>query len=281
MKNFRIKTIVMAIGLSTITQLAVAELNTDRAVIHSDDDTHRVAAHANFATSVSGDLYLATQVNGELLFFANGGQELTFEPVPFASNNEYSGQIPLFDFPAAGIAPGRYPVYQVVTQAGTDPLNFNNWVGGLGGLSVINFNISLPAEISGDFNNDGFADDDHDRDGFHDDDHDQDGFHDDDSDRDGYHDDDHDRDGHTDHDHSDDNNNTNGDAEQGRSRYTTCASSSCHGADPAMNQNHILEARDPSEILEAIQEDKGGMGFLRDAITTSDAQNIAAYLNNL
>lgn len=80
---------------------------------------------------------------------------------------------------------GRYPLYQVIAKSGSNPLNPDNWIGGSAGLSIINFNIGLPCEINGDFDEDGFADDDLNRDGFHDDDLDQDGFHDQDFNRDG------------------------------------------------------------------------------------------------
>tara|TARA_R110002073_G_scaffold16629_1_gene63661 strand:+ start:848 stop:1213 length:366 start_codon:yes stop_codon:yes gene_type:complete len=68
-----------------------------------------------------------------------------------------------------GVPPGRYPIFKVVTQPGTNPLDFRNWIGGLGGLRSINFIIGLSDDESLDFDNDGFPDDDLNRDGFHDD----------------------------------------------------------------------------------------------------------------
>ncbi|WP_221898652.1 hypothetical protein [Bathymodiolus japonicus methanotrophic gill symbiont] len=82
-------------------------------------------------------------------------------------SQEYQGDLSLFDFSIDGVASGNYPIYQVVTQPGTDPLDFRNWIGGLAGLSVINFSIGLPVEVTKDYNHDGFSDDDFNKDGFH------------------------------------------------------------------------------------------------------------------
>jgi len=194
MKIFKFNKIVLAMVLTGVTNLASAALSTDCAVMPNDANS-RLSARANFSTPIRGDLYIATKVDGQFLFFAKGGQETSLDPLPFAENTEYSGDLSLFDFSAAGIAPGRYPLFQVVTNPGTDPLDFTNWVGGLSGLSSINFNIGLPVEVSGDFNGDCFADNDLNRDGFRDDDLNKDGFADDDLNKDGFSADDLNRDG--------------------------------------------------------------------------------------
>ncbi len=315
----QLKIIALAISCSAITNIAVAELQTDRAVIN--DSASRISATANFPTPVSGDLYVATQINGKYIFFTDKGEFLP-TATPFSQNTEHVGKVTILDLPAEGSSPGRYPLYQVITNPGTDPLDFNNWVGGLGGLSKINFTIGLPTEQSGDFNNDGFADDDSNKDGFHDDDKNYNGFHDDDSDNDGFHDDDKDRNGHRD---SEENNNLdpttpinincsgnesgsendgssddncinniptpapvpttpvsgNSIITEGLTAYASCASSSCHGANPAFNQNGILDARNPSATMEAIAGNKGGMGVLSAIITADSANKISAYLNSL
>ena len=114
---------------------------------------------------------------------------------PYRSHSHFSEDIDVLNISGLGIAPGLYPLYQVVTQPGTDPLNFMNWIGGLGGLSTINFTIGLPVNLSGDFDKNGFSDDDNNHDGFHDDDSNRDGLHDDDNDHNGFHDDDLNHDG--------------------------------------------------------------------------------------
>jgi len=194
MKKFKFKPLVLAIGLSVITNMVQAELKTNRAVINNNG-TDRVHATANFVTPVTGDLYIAVEYNGQLIFITDEGKKFSDDVLPFSEKQVHEGVVELIDYSAAGIPAGRYRLYQVVAGSGLDPLNFNNWIGGLGGLNSINFNIGLPAEVTQDLDNDGFSDDDLNEDGFHDDDLDRNGFHDDDLDRNGFHDDDLDRNG--------------------------------------------------------------------------------------
>jgi len=304
----KLNIMAMVIACSTVITPAFAGLQTDRAVINNP--ALNISAKANFSTPVSGDLYLATQIGEQLFFFTNSGQ-LTAEVTPFSQGQEYSGEVPLFNRPSSGTPPGRYTLFQVVTTPDSNLLDFRNWIGGLAGLSKINFTIGLPPQQSGDFNDDGFPDDDTNRDGFHDDDHDQNGFHDDDTNRDGFHDDDHDQNGFHDDDANedgfyDDDNDQNGyrdDDEnvsttpepvatpapvatnslvtEGQAAYASCASSSCHGTNPAFNQNGILKGRNAGETMSAIVENKGGMGFLSSVITADSANKISAYLNSI
>jgi len=190
---FKIKAIVLAIGLSSLTTTAIADLHTSKAVLDNAGQD-RIHAIVKFNNQVAGDLYVATLINGAFYFLAENGQ-LGTDVRPFRQNQLFSEDITALDFATTGIVPGRYPLYQVVTQPGSDPLNFTNWVGGLSGLSVINFTIGLPSIEHGDLNNDGFADDDSNHDGFHDDDSNHDGLHDDDLNHDGLHDDDSNHDG--------------------------------------------------------------------------------------
>jgi len=167
MKKPKLKLVVLALGLGVFSQMATAAITSDKAIV-KNDGSERVTAKVSFPTPVSGDLYVATQVGGQFLFLTNGGSEFTTDVVPLESNSEYVGARDLFDFSGAGIAPGEYPLYQVVTQSGTSPLDFTNWVGGLSGLHAFNFSIGLGPELTKDFNGDGFADDDKNHDGFHD-----------------------------------------------------------------------------------------------------------------
>ncbi len=281
MNLFKLKPVVLAVGLSALSNFALADISTSKAVLGNDGRDY-LAASANFTTPVTGDLYLAIGVQGKLLFLANGGTLLTETVSPFAANQTYTGVMPLFYFSTAGIPAGRYPVYQLVAQAGTDPLNFTNWVGGLAGLSTINFMIGLPVTQSGDFDGDGFADSDLNRDGYYDDDHDKDGYYDDDHDKDGYYDDDYDRDGWRDSDNPDtnDNNTPVTGGALGKELYAThCSSSGCHGVDPSRGTNEIYDAVNPRETREAINRNKGGMGFL-NFLTDAELQAIADYVRN-
>jgi len=88
MQHFKLKPIAVCIALSTLTNIATAELRTERAVV-PNDDTHRVAASSYFANAVQGDLYIAAQINGQLLFFAKGGAEVSTEAVPYMQDDVY------------------------------------------------------------------------------------------------------------------------------------------------------------------------------------------------
>ena len=201
MNKFNLLPFAIATALISLSPNAFADLSTDRAVVRNDGN-ERINATVKFQIPVNGDLYIATLVNGKLLFLADEGKLFTPDIVPFRSNSHFSEDIDALDISGQGIDPGLYPLYQVVVEPGSDPLNFLNWVGGLDGLSTINFNIGLPVDLTGDFDDNGFFDDDSNHDTFHDDDLNRDGFHDDDSDHDGLHVDDRNRDGY----HDDDSN---------------------------------------------------------------------------
>lgn len=67
-------------------------------------------------------------------------------------------------------------------------------------------------------------------------------------------------------------------AVSGKALYgTNCAG--CHGGSPAANINRILKAANaPGVITNAINNNTGGMGFLKGSITTQNAADLAAYL---
>ena len=165
MIKFNMKPLVIALGLGVISLSASAHLASTRTVLNSTDSA---VVTVNFAQPVSGDLYLATNVNGALVFFADQGKALTNKVLPFKSNGVFEGSLKVLDVSALGIPPNQYPLYEVVTAPGADPLNFNNWIGGLGGLHKLNFTIGLPVAVSNDRNGDGFSDDDNDHDGYRD-----------------------------------------------------------------------------------------------------------------
>lgn len=168
------------------------ELYTSQTVLESDNDP--LEAKVKFDDPETGDLYLATRLDGKLLFLTPG-PSLTESIVPFSANDTFQGDYPLFSIKAGVLSAGNYPLYQVVTLPNGNPLNSDNWIGGSEGLNLLNFSIGLPKAKHGDFNGDGFADDDRNHDGFADDDRNRDGFHDDDHNQDGFHDDDRNQDG--------------------------------------------------------------------------------------
>jgi hypothetical protein len=270
MSLFRFNPIMLALGLSALSGPLAAELYTPKAVV-TNDGRDTLLATVRFATPVNGDLYVAVMVDGQLLFFADNG--LTFSPavLPFQAGQNFSADVTVLNLNSNGIPAGQYPMYQVVTTPGSDPLNFQNWIGGPSALSVINFSIGLPVAIHGDFDGNGFADDDANQDGFHDDDLNKDGFHDDDLNQDGYHDDDLNFNGISD---ALENTGPNG---QALYETETCASSACHGTNPARNQNGVLAGQNPNNIRNAINRNKGGMGFL-NYLSDAELQAIADYL---
>jgi hypothetical protein len=162
------------------------DLYTPKAVLSGDNS--QLIAKARFDHPESGDLYLFTKLNGNIMYIIHP-LTLSELPVPFQENQTFTGEHPLLDFNALGLPPGKYPLYQVVMPHGQKP-NINDST-----LESIIFNVGLEKTIAYDFDGDGFADDDKNKDGFHDDDLNRDGFHDDDKNQDGYHDDDANRDG--------------------------------------------------------------------------------------
>ena len=167
-------------------------LEPARSVVGDRED---IKVSISFPQAKTGDLYIAADAGGTFLFLNERNQWVT-TPVPYEFGQPYSGIKPIILGNTSGIGMGIYPVYQVIAYPNTpDIYDTRNWVGGFGGLGLTSFQVKLPAEISGDRNADGWADDDANRDGFHDDDSNRDGIHDDDSNRDGFHDDDANRDG--------------------------------------------------------------------------------------
>ncbi len=191
---------IKAAGLKVCTALAVAaalstpawaeRLKPEHAVV---DDGSDLNVSIDFPTESTGDLYIATDIGGVLYFFTEHGWSSTPSAREFGQTYSGTKQFDLGN--SRGVEGGIYPLYQVVVSPNADVLDTRNWVGGLNSLGRSSFQINLPKEISGDFNRDGWADDDSNHDGFHDDDSNLDGFHDDDSNHDGFHDDDSNHDG--------------------------------------------------------------------------------------
>ena len=308
MGSLNIKPLILALGISSLAPGAMAGLSTDKAVVDNTGQD-RLTAVVKFQEPVSGDLYVATMINNELFFLAENGQ-LTPDLVPFRKNHDFSTDVTVLDINTNGIPAGQYPLYEVVTKADGDPLNFNDWIGGLGGLNVLNFSVGLSPAESGDLNNDGFADDDANHDGFHDDDRNRDGYHDDDQNLDGYHDGDRDYNGIHDACETADNDNDGGhdsdNDHDGISCTTTTPTtptspsststttpavntsagktlydnncSGCHSGNPAANINKVLNGKNPAAIRSAINANKGGMSFLSN-LTDQELQAIADYLS--
>ncbi|MEQ1636112.1 MAG: c-type cytochrome [Methylococcales bacterium] len=141
MIRFNKKPLLIAMGLACVSANALAQVHSPKLEVNSINGDHIVAT-VSFDAPVVGDLYLATQVDG-VLRFITPGSKFTFNTEAFQKNGNFADEIPVLDYPTDGIVSAKYPLYQVVTLPGADPHNFNNWIGGLNGLSQINFNVNL------------------------------------------------------------------------------------------------------------------------------------------
>lgn len=291
MITFPFKPLLIAVGLSLLSTNTWALLIADKSTVNNE--TGAVTIRVSFSIPVLGDLYLATLANEQLYFFADNGNNLapnlTSKVTPLIANTILSGEKPVLILAPQGIPPNVYPLYQVVTYAGKSPLDFNNWIGGVGSLSQLNLRINLPTEqpptttslsavptiaptavnppspapapapspapivdIPTPTTNSPTT--------------------------------------HTcvtaksseEEDDDDDSackpTPTPTPALDGKKTYTQyCAS--CHGSNPSANANKILEGKEANNILEAISENKGGlMGALKGRISVAEINVIATYL---
>ena len=60
----------------------------------------------------------------------------------------------------------------------------------------------------------------------------------------------------------------------------SCASAGCHAGFPVVMTNGIAKGSDPAKTVNAIANNKGGMGFLSAYVNNVDAADIAAYIVN-
>ncbi len=181
----------LAILAALSAQTRAEALKPDRSVV---DDHGDLVVSVDFPKPTTGDLYIAAEVGGVIYFFTEHGWSPTPSPREFSQTYTGTKQINLGN--SGGVAPGIYPLYQVVVSPNAPNVyDARDWVGGLSSLGHTSFQVNLPMQVSDDFNRDGWADDDSNHDGFHDDDLNRDGFHDDDSNHDGFHDDDVNHDG--------------------------------------------------------------------------------------
>ncbi len=135
------KNVILAITLLTISFSGwSSELYTPQAVLH--DDNEKLVAKVRFDAPETGDMYVAAIAGGKLLFLSQSGG-WTETPAPFQANETFQGEYPLFSVDAGQLPPGNYPIYQIVTVPKGDPLNVDNWIGGMGGLNSLSFSVGL------------------------------------------------------------------------------------------------------------------------------------------
>ncbi len=148
MLKFTLNSTLLAMGLSVLSANSLAQLVADKTDVNSS--TGKASVSATFSGPTTGDLYLATMVGGQLLFFADNGTKFSSNIAPFITNGNFSAPLHLLDVVSDGIPSGTYSLFQVVAKSGSSPLDFNNWIGGMAGLSELKFNINLaPAPLNG------------------------------------------------------------------------------------------------------------------------------------
>ncbi len=144
-------------------------------------DNEDIVVVINCPTPATGDLYIAASAGGVLHFYHEDGRWWPNLPAPHDWGQTCSGSKQIILGNTRYIGAGSYSVYQVFTDPNApDVYDTRYWVGGLDGLGKTRFQIKRPKHMSGDYDGDGWADDDKDHDGYHDDDSDCDGYHDDD-----------------------------------------------------------------------------------------------------
>ena len=117
-----IKPLVLAVSLSLagFNAYAGSDLKASRTVF-DDRSQQNLQVSIEFPEAVTADVYLATIVQGMLLFF--GPEGLTPDPVAFMSGDTYLGSYPVLDLDSTGIPDGRYPLFQVNVEPGGNVLD--------------------------------------------------------------------------------------------------------------------------------------------------------------
>lgn len=138
-----LRTLLAALCLSLVHIAAYAQLLSPKLEVNSINGD-RVVAVVRFPSPVVGDLYLATEIAGNLWFISPGptGINLSLTPTAYQKNSAFNADMTVLDISTVGIAPGFYPLYQVVTLPDANPLEVSNWIGGVGGLGKVEFKIN-------------------------------------------------------------------------------------------------------------------------------------------
>jgi len=237
-----LKSLPLALGLCLLSgSVLSSELSTPRTVIR---DNENINITARFPNGETGDLYLATVVNGKVFFITPHG--LTEKVEPKHKAQYFEGIYPLLDTPASALTPGVYPLYQVLTRTDGNPYNQADWIGT---IAQMNFTVKMPDEVGRDYNRDGFPDDDVNHTGFHDDKI---------------------KTGNT---ATNTTTSTTGTSSTGQTLFNNnCLS--CHGSPGA-----ISSAANASQTRNAIARNKGGMGTLQ-WMSDAELADIASYVQS-
>ncbi|MDD2817087.1 MAG: cytochrome c [Thiotrichaceae bacterium] len=239
-----LKSLPLALGLCLLSGSVISsELNAPRTVIR---DNENISVTARFPNGETGDLYLATVLDGKVMFITPNG--LTERTEPKHRSQYFEGHYPLLDTPASALTPGVYPLYQVLTRTDGNPYNQADWIGN---IAQMNFTVKMPDDVGRDYNRDGFPDDDVNHTGFHDE-----GI----------------KTGNTTT-NTTPTTSTTGTSSTGQSLFNNNCSS-CHGT-----PGSISSAANANQTRDAITRNKGGMGTLQ-WMSNAELAEIASYVQS-
>ena len=141
----KLKTYSVCLLFGLMSCVAQAKLVADKTELGSGE---KAVISVTFATPVRGDLYLAVNINNELYFFAEQGNSFSKAIVPWVRNSYFANDLNVLEIVNSGVPAGIYPLFEVVTLPGKNPLDFSNWVGGLNALSQLNIQLRKAAVTS-------------------------------------------------------------------------------------------------------------------------------------
>ncbi len=156
--------LIFFLFISSSTFAAEVTLSSPSVVLFQTDSPFKLVLTT--PTAIAGDLYLATQLADQQLYFLTQEMGLQTTPVAFAKNQSFSGQQTILSIPYGSIPTGIYPVYQVITAVNQSPFETSAW---LTSVQNLQFTVGLPPHISHDENRDGIADTDCNGNGLNDD----------------------------------------------------------------------------------------------------------------
>lgn len=141
MKSRLLASLLCVLAWGLFNSAAWAVLKVDKTVINST--TGSAVFRVSFPEPIEGDLYLATLFNGQLYFFTNSGS-ISTAVTPYTKNSLFVQEQVVLTLSSEGVPLGVYPFFQLVAVPGKDPLDVRSWIGGLAGLSTINITVNEP-----------------------------------------------------------------------------------------------------------------------------------------
>jgi len=163
--RFPLRSLIVSMALCSSLAASNAQaydLRIDRGVFSDPRDV--ITPQAWFSEPVHGDLYLATRLGDGWYYVTHDG--LTRQPRPLIGDADFTGAQDLVSFTAGDFEPGLYPFTLTVIPTGATPPAVPD--GSIEGFETeeLQLAIGLTAAASGDFDDDGWPDDDLSFDGY-------------------------------------------------------------------------------------------------------------------